>query len=253
MNNSNSVVRDADGDSAQLRARVRELENKLQTEKMEVAGRLAGGIAHDLNNLLTPILAYGNMVMEDLPPDSPLREFMAEVVKAGDRALVMTKMLQGLRLKSAGLVPIDLHPAITGQLDRMKAELGADVEVKLVLGAGVSHVLGEAGGFERAIEELVRNAKLAMPAGGTITVRTRPVRERDADFIEVLVKDEGPGMASEVREHMFEPYFSTRPKGQGKGLGLAVAGAVVYRAGGFIRCNSEFGAGTEMLLFLPVG
>lgn len=249
MSNSNRLVRDADGDPDRLRARVLELEERLQTEKVAVAGRLAGGIAHDLNNLLTPILAYGNMVLEDLPPDSPLREYMKEVVQAADRTLAMTKMLQSLRVKSASLAPVDLNDVVRAQLERMKEELGAEISLRADLSADAGQVQGETGGVERAVEELARNAKQAMPAGGVLAVESRRVTEDGETFTLLSVRDEGAGMASETREHMFEPYFSTRPKGQGKGLGLALVAAIVSRAGGRIRCSSEIGAGTEFRLY----
>ena len=255
METENRLVREAEGDVTQLRARLRELEAKLQQEKMDAVGRLAGGVSHDLNNLLTPILAYGNMLLEDLPPGSPSRDFAQEMVTAGDRLAAMTKTLQSLRVKPAALTAVDAAQAVRSGLAQIAAELGREVDLALDLSEGV-HVGLEAGQLERITEALVRNARQAMPAGGKVSVSLRavasPAEERlpEGDWAVLSVRDEGSGMTPDVREHMFEPYFSTRPKGQGKGLGLSSSYAAVRRAGGQMRARSELGAGTEIQVFL---
>lgn len=248
-------MREADGDTAQLRARVRELEAKLQQEKMDAVGRLAGGVAHDLNNLLTPILAYSNMLVEEMPPDAPGREFAQEIASAGDRLVAMTKVLQALRVKPSPLSPVPAAAAVHAALDMLLAELGPDLEFELKLPEDIV-VLCESGLLERMVEALVRNARQAMPAGGRVGIRLEAVADPAAerlpagDWVRLAVRDEGAGMPPDVREHMFEPYFSTRPKGQGKGLGLSVTYAAVRRAGGQLRAHSEIGAGTEVHIFL---
>ncbi len=255
MDEVNRLVRDADGDEVRLRARVRELEAKLQQEKVDAVGRLAGGVAHDLNNLLTPILAYGNMLVEELAEGAPARDFALEMVKAGDRLVAMTKTLQTLRVKAGPLVAVPVAETVSAVLDRLAPELGAEVTVQREFAPGLA-VLCESGQLERILEELLRNARQAMPAGGRLTVRVAEVADPAAArlapeaWVELAVCDEGSGITPDVREHMFEPYFTTRPKMQGKGLGLAVAFAAVRRAGGQLRARSEFGAGTEMQVFL---
>ncbi len=255
MEQENRLVREADGDTAQLRARVRELEAKLQQEKMDAVGRLAGGVSHDLNNLLTPILAYSNMLVEELPPGAAGREFAQEIVSAGDRLVVMTKTLQSLRVKPAPLVGVAVAAAVHTALDVLLPELGPDLELDLQLPADIQ-VQCESGQLERIVEALVRNARQAMPAGGRLTIRAEAVADPAAErlpageWIRLMVRDEGAGIPPDVREHMFEPYFSTRPKGQGKGLGLSVTYASVRRAGGQLRALSEIGAGAELHIFL---
>ncbi len=249
------MIREADGDLAQLRARVRELEAKLQQEKMDAVGRLASGVAHDLNNLLTPILAYGNMLVEDLPPEGVSRDFAREIVKAGDRLVAMTKTLQTLRVKPGPMSVVPASELVRGVLSQLAPGLGPEFRLDAAL-AGNLEVLCEAGQLEAMMEALVSNARLAMPAGGRLGVRLEPVEDPAAvrlpagDWVLLSVRDEGSGMTSEVREHMFEPFFSTRPKGQAKGLGLALVYAAVRRAGGQLRALSDFGAGTEMQVFL---
>lgn len=255
MDTENRLVREAEGDVAQLRARLRELEAKLQQEKMDAVGRLAGGVSHDLNNLLTPILAYGNMLLEDLPPGSPSRDFAQEMVTAGDRLAAMTKTLQSLRVKPAPLASIDGAQAVRAGLAQIAPELGRDLELALDLDEGVQVGL-EAGQLERITEALVRNARQAMPAGGKVSISLRAVaapadaRLPEGDWAVLTVRDEGAGMTPDVREHMFEPYFTTRPKGLGKGLGLSSSYAAVRRAGGQMRARGELGAGTEIEVFL---
>ena len=254
MDRTNHLVREADGDADQLKKRIAELEARLQEEKMNAIGRLSAGVAHDFNNFLTPILAYANLVREDLPADHPMREFVGEILVAGEKAHVLTRTLHGFRMGNvANPASIDLNQVVKSVVDATPAAEGHAVATSLDPSAGL--VLAENGQIDTLLQELIRNARTAMPAGGTTTVSTRPASSRETEgregaFVVLSVRDEGSGMTADVRRNLFEPYFTTKPKGQGKGLGLAGVYAAVKRVGGFIRCSSELGAGTDMLVFL---
>lgn len=256
MSPETNIDPNAESDPEKLRAHLREVEARQQDEKLGAVGRLAGGIAHDLNNMLTPILAYGNIVLDELPPDSPLREYMKEVVHAGDRALALTKVLQTLRVKTAGLIPLSLNDAVMAQIDKMRADLGKDLKIEVALNPDAGTAQCEVGTVDKVVDEILKNAKQAVPSGGTVKVRTEIVEEKgepSGAFVVLSIADDGPGMAPEVVARLGEPYFSTRPKGQGKGLGLAQTYAAVYRCGGHIRCLSETGAGTEFRIYFRRG
>lgn len=258
MEGPNPIIRDAEGNSDQLRARIRELEARQQEARMAAMGRMAGVIAHDLNNYLTPILAYGNMVSEDLPPDSPMREFMSEIVASGEKALSLTRALQALRVQPAPALPVDVAEAVQASVSRLKKEFPAEIKFMSSIDPAQGPVMAEGGNIDRILDELGRNAAQAMPCGGTVTFAARPVAAEAGDptlapgeYVLITVRDEGAGMAPELRGSVFDPFFTTREKGRGKGLGLSLAYAAAVRSKGVIRCTSEVGAGTEFLVYLP--
>lgn len=253
METLNRIVRDADGDVEQLKRRIAELESKLQEEKTSAIGRLAAGVAHDMNNYLTPILAYGNLAKDDLPPDHPMREFMSEIVVAGEKALTLTKTLHALRTSTANPSQIPLNSTIQAAVSATEAASG--LTISMDLSPEVNLVLVENGQIEVIVAELLLNARAAMPAGGDVHIVTRvampaELEGRAGPYVAMTVRDEGAGMKPEVRQAIFEPYYTTKPKGQGKGLGLAMIYAAVKRVGGFVRCDSELGAGTEFRVYL---
>jgi signal transduction histidine kinase len=232
--------------------------------KFAAIERMAGGVAHKINNKLTPICAYSDLLLSEMQAGNPHREWVQEIAKAGEELTALTQRLQKLALTSKERVPVALNSAVRSRLDQLQPALGADIRLQVELDERAGLVTGEAGDIESIVEELVRNARQAMPQGGTIRVRTTKLAdgaEAPGRFSVLCIHDGGRGIAAETRAHLFEPYFTTwkseRPRleagGRDKhdGLGLALVHAAATRAGGFVRFESEPGAGTEFRVFFP--
>ncbi len=227
----------------------RRLEHQLrQTERLDSLGHLAGGVAHDFNNLLAVILGYCDIVAESLPPDDPGREDVAGIRKAAERGAGLTRQLLIFsRLEPSRLEIIDLDTVVGETRDLLRRTLGEDITVVTRLAGDLHPVRADRSKMEQVLLNLVVNARAAMPGGGTLTIETR-----NADGAVVLsVTDEGHGMEPEVVRRAFEPFFTTRPKGQGTGLGLATAYGAVTDAGGSIDIDSTPGEGTTVRICLP--
>ncbi len=251
VNGSKEKAAGGGDDPEQLRARLRALEKTFEADKLSAAGRLAGGVAHDLNNLLTPFLAYSGMLLEELPPGHPSRELMEEVLNSGNGVFALAKTLSALRVKGAGGAAVDFHAAVLGQLEKMKAKWLPNHTLVVNVSQTPAWIVAEAGAVERILEELIKNAQQATPVGGAIEVQTERMDEPDGTFWVLRVRDGGCGISEEVQAHMYEPYYSTRPKGHGKGMGLALAAAAAARCCGRIHCESGVGAGTTFSVFFP--
>ncbi|HWG44855.1 MAG TPA: PAS domain S-box protein [Gemmataceae bacterium] len=240
------------------------LEDQLrQAQKMEAIGRLAGGIAHDFNNLLCIITGYSTLVADGLAVDEPLREFVAEITKAADRATSLTQQLLAFSRKQM-LMPrvLNLNTLLT-DLDKMLRRLiGEDIELVTTLGADLHPVKADQSQLEQILMNLVVNARDAMPRGGQLAVTTANV-ELDAaalrdspevtpgSFVCLQVSDTGCGMSKDVRDHLFEPFFTTKGQGKGTGLGLATVFGIVKQSNGHIQVSSEPNQGTTICIYLP--
>ncbi len=241
------------------------LEEQLRhAQALEAVGRLAGGVAHDFNNLLTTILGYCDVMMQDLAEGDPLRSSVREIKRAGERAAALTRQLLafGRRQVFASQV-VDLNAVVTRAAERMRRGAGDSVEVRLEL-EGV-HNLGvrlDEALLEQLLLNLGANSVDAMPRGGVIRIGTGLVRvapdaagdrsgPRSGEYVELRFEDSGSGMDLETRRHLFEPFFSTKEKGLGRGLGLASVYGTVTQAGGHIAVESAPGAGTSFRILLP--
>ncbi len=240
------------------------LERQLvEAQKMDAIGRLAGGVAHDFNNILTVILSFGAFVQEALPPGAPAAEDMAEVLAAADRAIALTRQLLAFsrrQIAEPKVVDINAHVLATDKM--LRRLLGADIELATLPAEDLWKTRIDPGHLEQVLVNLAVNARDAMPRGGKLTIETRNVVLGEecvaqhqcvmpGEHVMLAVSDSGTGMNEETRQHVFEPFYTTKASGQGTGLGLATCYGIVKQAGGSIWIYSEVGHGTTVKVHLP--
>jgi two-component system, cell cycle sensor histidine kinase and response regulator CckA len=237
-----------------------------QAQKLEAVGQLAGGVAHEFNNLLMAILASAELLLEETA-GQPGREDAEIIREAATRAATLTRQLLDFsRQHPVHLRPIDVNTVVrdTGRL--LRRILGEGITLALELEPALGEVLADPSQLEQAVVNLVVNARDAMPRGGRLTLRTRHVVVDEAEarghrglrpggdagmYMAIAVEDTGVGIAPELQHRLFEPFFSTKPVGQGSGLGLATVYGIVEQWGGWIDIQSAPGAGTTVTLYLP--
>ncbi|HEX4633868.1 MAG TPA: response regulator [Gemmatimonadales bacterium] len=235
----------------------------LQAQKMEAVGRLAGGVAHDFNNVLTGILGYAGLLLEGLPTLSPLRPDIEEIKKAADRAAGLTRQLLAFsRRQTLEMRVLDLTTLVADMDKLLRRILGEDIDVVTTLAPGLGPVRADASQLEQVLVNLAVNSRDAMPEGGKLTIETRDV-ELDNSYVRghapvepgryvmLAVTDTGTGMSAETVSHVFEPFFTTKEAGKGTGLGLATVYGIVKQCGGYVWCYSEPGQGTTFKVYLP--
>ncbi len=237
----------------------RELEAQLaQAAKMEAVGQLAGGIAHDFNNILTVIGGYASMLRSGLPEGSPLLADVGAILGATSRAQSLTSQLLAFGRRSL-LEPqlVDVRSVVAEIEPMLRRLIGEDVTLETDLGEQRVPVSVDSGRLEHALVNLAVNARNAMPEGGRlrIAVRAEPAAEtepRDESWALITVEDSGVGMTPEVAARVFEPFYTTRPGGEGTGLGLAMVHGFLRQSGGGVRVASSPGHGTTFSLWLPL-
>ena len=233
-----------------------------QAQKMEAVGRLAGGVAHDFNNVLTAIFGYADLLLDQFSADDPRRADIVEIRHSADRAAALTRQLLAFSRKQV-VQPqtLDLNQTVRSVEKLLGRLVSDDVEVELDLSPQLGEVLADPGSIEQVLMNLAANARDAMPDGGRLRVATRNEHvegELDdrpglvaGDYVVLAVSDTGVGISSEVREHIFEPFFTTKEPGKGTGLGLATVYGVVKQSGGTVYVESEVGQGTTFVIYLP--
>jgi two-component system cell cycle sensor histidine kinase/response regulator CckA len=234
-----------------------------QSQKMETVGKLAGGVAHEFNSILTAIIGRSELLLSDLPSGSPNFAHAVAIRKAADLAAALTKQLlaygrkQLLRSETLNL------NQILSSMDGMLCHLmGGDVEVRIVTAVGLPVVKADAGQIEQVIMNIAINAREAMRGSGKLTLETSRVTldeeyvhrfpELEAgEYVMLAISDIGTGMSEKVKAHLFEPFFTTKGVGEGTGLGLATCHGIIKQSGGHINVYSELGRGTTFKIYLP--
>jgi len=229
----------------------RTLEMRLrQTEKMDTVGRLAGGLAHDFNNVLTTILASASVLDETLVPGDPRRDAARDVIDAAERGAGMTRRLLMLsRRQKTEARPVNLNAIVGGLSNLLRRIVGPKVQLDAVLADALPDVVADPTELEQVILNLVVNAAQAMPEGGRLLVQTGNGELESAEAVTLTIADTGIGMDAATRAKIFEPFFTT--KAEGTGLGLATVYGIVTRAGGDIEVESEPGRGTTFIVRVP--
>jgi PAS domain S-box-containing protein len=264
------VVRDAQGNAlyyegtAEDITRRKTLEQQLlQAQKMEAVGRLAGGVAHDFNNMLTVIIGYCEL-LDGLSEDShPLRKGLAEIKKAAGQAASLTRHLLAFSRKQV-LQPrvLDLNTTVTDLSKMLRRLIGDDVELLLEVSADLGQVKADPGQIEQIIMNLAVNARDAMPKGGTMVIETANLDLDEVSaakhppasagsYVSLTVRDTGCGMDAETMSRVFEPFYTTKELGRGTGLGLSIVYGIVKQSGGYVWVDSTPGKGTSFSIWLP--
>ncbi len=231
----------------------------MQAQKMESVGRLAGGVAHDFNNVLTVINGHSELLLARLGPDDPNRSSLEAILKAGERAEGLTHQLLAFSRKQV-LQPqvLDLNRAVSETQSMLTRLVGEHIELRVELNATAAMVSADPHQLQHVILNLVVNARDAMPNGGRVLIETADVEMEQREehsagrYVTLKVTDNGVGMDDETKRSIFEPFFTTKAVGKGTGLGLSMVHGVVAQSGGYVDVQSEPGRGTSFQIYLPI-
>jgi nitrogen-specific signal transduction histidine kinase/CheY-like chemotaxis protein len=231
----------------------------LQAQKMEAIGVLAGGVAHDFNNILTAIIGYASLLNLKMTSDDPLRFNVEQIMASTERAVSLTQSLLAFSRKQVvDLKTHSVNDVISGFHKILTRLIGEDIEFTLDLAADKPLVKADKGQLEQVFMNLATNARDAMPRGGKllITTKTASLSEDNGEikrgsYVIVSVSDTGIGMDKDTLEHIFEPFYTSKEVGKGTGLGLAIVYGIIKKHDGVITVQSEPGKGTTFNLYLP--
>ncbi|MBJ6724572.1 hybrid sensor histidine kinase/response regulator [Geomesophilobacter sediminis] len=240
------------------------LEEQLrQSQKLESIGRLAGGVAHDFNNMLSVIVGYAQLSLLKLPEDDPYHEVFQQILKAAERSSEITRQLLAFSRKEViAPRPLDLNQVILATEKNLGRLIGEDIELTFRPAAGLWLIKADPVQVDQILMNLAANARDAMPDGGVLTITTGNIcidedysryclDAHPGEYVLLTVNDTGVGMDREIREHIFEPFFTTKNRGAGTGLGLATVYGILVQNNGFIECHSERGQGSVFRCYLP--
>lgn len=238
-------------------------EQLLQSQKMEAIGQLAGGVAHDFNNMLSVILGYSELIKSKLPAENPLLKDVLEIEKAAIHSRDITRQLLAFSRKQI-ISPktIDLNSLITQTQKTLSRLIGEDIHLRFLPGKNLGEVRFDPSQMDQILVNLAVNARDAMPDGGMLTIETANIyldedycrlhiECRPGRYVLMMMSDDGIGMEKQVLSHIFEPFFTTKEVGKGTGLGLATVYGIVRQNGGYIEVYSELGQGTTFKIYIP--
>ncbi len=240
-----------------LKARLR------QAQRMEAIGRLAGGVAHNLNNILSPVIGYTDMALVSLDPSDPLYIQMKDIRAATERATDLVQQLLAFGRKQAfALRTKNLSNVVSDLESILRQTIREDIELKFILDNNLKSIKADLSQIQQIIVNLSLNACEAMPDGGVLTIKTENIELNPppddlldgapaGPHIVLSVSDTGKGMDQEMQNHVFEPFFTTKEIGEGTGLGLSTVYGIVRQHGGYIRVVSEPGLGATFNVYLP--
>jgi signal transduction histidine kinase len=247
-----------EAEAEQLRAQL------LQVQKMESIGRMAGGLAHDLNNLLTAVLGYIELAQGALPAESPAQGFLNNAILAVEKTASVTRQLMTLaRQQPMQRRMVNLNALVQEALQLAQTWMPSYIQLQTYLAESLWYIEADPSQLTQVLQNLLLNARDAIPeTGGVITIETQnTVLDTEyarthyqvvpGEYVMLMVSDTGVGMKPAVRERIFEPFFTTKPRGQGTGLGLSIVYSIVNQLGGHIWVYSEEGKGTTFKIYLP--
>jgi two-component system, cell cycle sensor histidine kinase and response regulator CckA len=246
------LVRGIVVNAREITERLRLEEELRQTQKMEAIGRLAGGVAHDFNNMLAAIIGFTHLLLQDFEGDDRQRERLEQILGASNRAAELTRQLLAFSRQQV-LMPeiLDLNVVVNDLRLLLERLIGEDIELTIVLAPTLGYVKADRGQLEQVILNLAVNARDAMPAGGRLTIETVNVDDQDEAQVALVVSDSGQGMDEITRARAFDPFFTTKETGKGTGLGLATVHGIVTQSGGLITIESRPGQGSSFTIQLP--
>jgi PAS domain S-box-containing protein len=261
---ASALIRDADGKPnfvigmAEDVTEQMELEERLrQSQKLEAIGRLAGGVAHDFNNMLTAIGGYTALALEHAAAGTALRGDLDEIRKAADRAALLTRQLLAFSRKQV-LKPelLNLNAIVVELESMLRPLIGEEVVLKTELDPSLGPIEADPSQLQQVVMNLVVNARDAMPGGGTVWLKTANAEAQDGAiepgrYVTLTVRDEGQGIDETTLRQIFEPFFTTKDAGKGTGLGLATVYGIVKQSGGYVEVESELGSGSSFRIYLP--
>lgn len=240
------------------------MEQLIHAQKMEAVGKLAGGVAHDFNNILTAIIGYGYMMRMKVENDETLRGYADQILASSERASKLTQSLLAFSRKQIiNLQPVSLNDLIKDLSKLLSRLVSEDIELEIITSKEKLTFMGDRIQLEQVLMNLTANAKDAMPHGGSLVIETEVVR-MDKDYVRVhgygelgtyallTITDTGEGIDEKIRKRIFEPFFTTKDIGKGTGLGLSIVYGIIKQHNGYINVYSELGKGTTFKIYLPL-
>ncbi|RLB53683.1 MAG: hypothetical protein DRJ42_11200, partial [Deltaproteobacteria bacterium] len=237
-------------------------EQLTRAQRLDSIGRLAGGVAHDFNNMLGVIMGFGELLGMSIREGKPSLDDLDEIMRAASMARDVTQKLLAVgRRQNTSPRPVDVNVSINGNAVLLAKVLGSGVQMQLVLPDDVGHARVDPSQLDQIILNLATNARDAMPDGGHLVIETRRVAAEEAvalspglpmgSYVQLTIRDTGEGMDEETTRHIFEPFYTTKEHGRGTGLGLASVYGIVEQARGRIWVESEVGEGASFYVLLP--